>query len=104
MAEQRLVRVGGTEFYVEVADAGGPAAIRSDGVLSFDGVRETVEGIAIELSRAWEKVRPSEASVEFALKLTARSGKLTGLVVEGGGEASLKVTLAWRQSEPVGGE
>jgi len=104
MAEQRLVRAGGAEFYVEVADAGGPAAIRSDGALSFDGVRETVEGIAIELSRAWEKVRPSEASVEFALKLTAKAGKLTGLLVEGGGEASLTVTLAWKQPGSADGE
>jgi Trypsin-co-occurring domain 1 len=103
MAEQRLVRAGGAEFYVEVSDTGGPAAIRSDGVLSFDGVRATVEGIATELSKAWEKVRPSEASVEFALKLTAKSGKLTGLVVEGGGEASLRVTLAWKQPGAAAG-
>jgi hypothetical protein len=98
VTERKLVTAGGAEFYVEVADAAGPAAIRSDGVLSFDGVRATVEGIATELAKAWEKVRPSEASVEFGLKLTAKSGKLTGLVVEGGGEASLKVTLTWTQS------
>ena len=88
MAERRLVSAGGAEFYVEVVDAGGPATIRDDGgVLSFDGVRATVEGIATELSQAWAKVKPAEASVAFGLRLTAKSGKLTGLVVEGGGEA-----------------
>ncbi|MGH3573285.1 MAG: CU044_2847 family protein, partial [Pseudonocardiaceae bacterium] len=43
------------------------------------GVRATVEGIATELAQVWEKVKPSEASVAFGLKLTAKSGKLTGL-------------------------
>jgi hypothetical protein len=32
--------------------------------------------------------------------LTAKTGKLTGLLVEGGGAASLKVTLAWKSSNP----
>lgn len=40
--------------------------------------------------------RPSEASVAFGLKLTAKSGKLTGLQVEGRGEGSLTVTLTWK--------
>ena len=98
MTQQRLVSAGGAEFYVEVADVGGPATIRDDGVpLSFDGVRATVEGIATELAGVWERVKPAEASVEFGLKLTAKSGKLTGLVIEGGGEASLTVTLTWKQ-------
>jgi len=96
VAERRLVKAGGAEFYVEVSDAGGPTPIRSEGPLSFDGVRATVEGIATELAQAWQKVRPSEASVAFGLKLTAKSGKLTGLVVEGGGEASITVTLTWK--------
>jgi Trypsin-co-occurring domain 1 len=98
VAERRLVCAGGAEFYVEVADAGGPATIDDHGgVLSFGGVRATVEGIAAELVQAWEKVEPSEACVEFGLKLTAKSGKLTGLVIEGGGEASLRVTLRWQR-------
>ena len=95
MAE-RLVTAGGAEFYVEVSEAGGPMTIRDEGPLSFDGVRATVEGIATELAQVWQKVKPSEASVAFGLKLTAKSGKLTGLVVEGGGEASLTVTMTWK--------
>jgi hypothetical protein len=101
VTQQRLVSAGGAQFYVEVADAaGGPATIRDDGVpLSFDGVRATVEGIATELAGVWRRVKPAEASVEFGLKLTAKSGKLTGLVIEGGGEAALTVTLTWKQPE-----
>jgi hypothetical protein len=96
---RQLVRAGDAEFYVEVADTAGPTAIREGEVLSFDGVRATVEGIAGELAQAWEKVKPTEASVAFGLKLTAKSGKLTGLIVEGGGEASLTVTLTWKRPE-----
>jgi Trypsin-co-occurring domain 1 len=98
VTQQRLVSAGGAQFYVEVADVGGPATIRDDGApLSFDGVRATVEGIATELAGVWQRVKPAEASVEFGLKLTAKSGKLTGLVIEGGGEAALTVTLTWKQ-------
>ncbi len=63
--------------------------------MSFDGVRDTVEALAAELAGVWQRVRPSEATVEFGLNVTAKSGKLTGLLVEGGGEATLKVTLTW---------
>jgi len=40
-----LVRCGDTEFYVRVADGGGPATIGIGDALSFDGVRDTVEAI-----------------------------------------------------------
>ena len=69
--------------------------------MSFEGVRATIEGIATELAVAWEHVKPSEASVEFGLKLTAKAGKLTGLIVEGGGEATLLVKLTWKQAGPT---
>jgi hypothetical protein len=96
MGERVLVRADGTEFYAEVADAGGPQTVGLDEVLSFEGVRNTITAIGSDLAKAWETVKPAEARVEFALKLAARSGKLTGLLVEGGGEASLKVTLTWK--------
>ncbi|MGH3754087.1 MAG: CU044_2847 family protein [Pseudonocardiaceae bacterium] len=96
MAERRLAQAGGAEFFVELSDPDGPTTIRDGSPLSFDGVRGTVEGIATELAQVWQKVKPSEASVAFGLKLTTRSGRLTGLVVEGGGEASLTVTLTWK--------
>jgi hypothetical protein len=98
---KQLVSAGGAQFYVEVADAGGPTTIGADsGPLSFDGVRATVEGIATELAGVWDRVKPTEASVAFGLKVTAKSGKLTGLLVEGGGEATLTVTLSWKQPVP----
>ncbi len=95
MGEVVTAVADGVEFYVEVADEGGPSNVGLDDVLSFSGVRATVQAIAGELTSAWAAVRPDEASVEFALKLRAKEGKLTGLLVSGGAEGSLKVTLRW---------
>ncbi len=95
MSEDVLVRSGEAEFWVRVADAGGPSPIGLGEALSFEGFRETVEEIGSQLSAAWDRVKPNEAVVEFGLTVTAKSGKLTGLLLDGEGEASLKVTLTW---------
>ncbi|MFF5216445.1 CU044_2847 family protein [Micromonospora sp. NPDC000442] len=93
------VEAGGTEFFVKLADGGGPQTVALDRALSFDGVRDTVEAVASELGQVRERVKPSEASVEFGLSLTAKAGKLTGLLVEADGEASLTATLTWKRPE-----
>lgn len=95
------VVIDGVQFYVELADQQGVGTVGLDDAFSFDGVRDTVEAIAAQMAGIWAQVKPSEASVEFGLKLVAKSGKLTGLLVEGGGESSLTVTLTWKS--PSGG-
>ena len=94
-----LVRIGDVEFFVEVAAGGGPQPVGADRALSFDAVRDTVEAVASQLALVWQKVRPSEATVEFGLSATAKTGKLTGLLVDGGGAAALKISLTWRSGE-----
>jgi hypothetical protein len=91
-----LVRAGDVEFFAELADGGGPRTVGVADALSFDGVRDTVEAIASQLAQVWDRVKPCEASVEFGLSLTAKAGKLTGLLVDADGSASLKVTLMWK--------
>ncbi|MBY8874671.1 hypothetical protein K7640_22855 [Micromonospora sp. PLK6-60] len=95
------VTANGVEFYAELAEGGGPQSVTLDEMLSFDGVRDTVEAIADELGQVWDRVKPSEASVAFGLALTAKAGKLTGLLVDANGEASLTVTLTWKRPEPA---
>ena len=68
MGQPVPVRVGDVEFFVEVADGARPRTMGLDEVLSFEGVRDTVEAIATQLAGAWEKVRPSEASIEFGTR------------------------------------
>lgn len=94
----------GVVFYVQVRDAessGGRGASTAalTEKLSFEGVANTVRAIAGELHAALEAVCPDEASVEFGLDVSAKSGRLTGLLVEGEGKASLKVTLTWKRAE-----
>lgn len=91
-----LVRAGDVEFFVELTDGGGPRQVGVAQALSFDGVRDTIEAVASHVAQVWERVKPAEASVEFGLSLTAKSGKLTGLLVDAGGSGSLKVTLTWK--------
>jgi hypothetical protein len=95
------VQIGDTEFFVELVDGGGSQTVSVDRVLSFDGVRGTVEAVAGQLAQVWDRVKPAEASVEFGLALTVKAGKLTGLLVDADGSASLKVTLTWKANGPA---
>lgn len=98
MSEQVMVESGGTTFWVEVAEGSGVSTVSLDDAMSFDGVADAVTEIGRSLSAALEAIKPDEAAVEFGLKVTAKTGKLTGLLVEGGGEAALKVTLSWKST------
>jgi len=91
------VRSGETTFYAEVRDTEGasPAGLEA---LSLDGLGDTIRAVAGELQKSFDAVRPDEATLEFGLDLIAKSGKLTGLIVEGEGNASVKVTLTWKKS------
>jgi len=88
------VQAGETVFFVELRESDG-ASTAGLNPLKLEGLGDTIRAIADELQQAWAHVRPDEASVEFGLDLTAKSGKLTGLLVEGEGKASVKVTLTW---------
>lgn len=106
MSYEQLVKTDKAEFYVEVAER--PVARATDEAeesllgsghlpdVPFDGVRHTIEEIGETLAHAWDAAKPDEASVEFGLKLTAKTGKLTGILVEGGGEATMSVKLTWK--------
>ncbi len=94
--KQVLVKDQGREFFVEVAEGGGPQTVSADHALSFDGVRDTIEAVAGQLSAAWDQVKPSEATVVFGLSFSAKTGKLTGMIVDGAAASSLTVTLTWK--------
>ena len=65
------------------------------GSFDFDDVVIAIEQVAYKLGAAWEKVKPKKASVEFSMSISAKTGKLVGVLVEGGGEGVLKVNLEW---------
>ena len=94
---QELVPVklaNGTQIRVAATMLGGEEDVAFK-LLSFDEVTNTIEGIAGSLNAALQKVKPKKASVEFGLEVAVESGKLTSLLVNGSGTATLKITLEW---------
>jgi hypothetical protein len=83
---------------IEIVEPTGPADIEIMGLLDFDGMVETLESIGGQLSAAWDVIKPSEMSVEIGLEASVETGKLTGLLVSGGGKGSLTVTLTWKSA------
>ena len=95
---RELVQMGDTTVLVEVRGGGGPTTVGDDGPLSFEPAKKAIQAVVSELGDAIRAAKPQEASVEIGFSFTAKTGKLTALLVEGGGEASLKVTLTWKAS------
>lgn len=52
-------------------------------------------GLARAVRDALDRVKPDKVSVTLSIEPVVKSGKLTGLIVEGGGTGSLGVTLKW---------
>ncbi|MET8124477.1 CU044_2847 family protein [Streptomyces sp. NPDC005065] len=66
-------------------------------VESLQGV---VTGVARSLAEPLRAVRPDEVSVEFGIELTARAGKVVGLLADGEAKGAIKVTLTWNGGGP----
>jgi len=87
----------GSAALARVDQIGGGAEKTGASVPSFDfkEIGATLEGLAQTLQGALAKAAPDKVKVELGLELTVKSGKLTGLLVEGGGKGSLGITLEW---------
>ncbi|WP_406309664.1 CU044_2847 family protein [Streptomyces sp. NBC_00623] len=66
-------------------------------VESLQGV---VTGVARSLAEPLRAVRPDEVSVEFGIELTAKAGKVVGLLADGEVKGAIKVTLTWNGGGP----
>ncbi|MFE7860360.1 CU044_2847 family protein [Streptomyces sp. NPDC057403] len=107
----RIALPDGTPVWARISGAGELAAPR--GELSFtdtgfaDRVEASVEslhalvtGVARSLAEPLRAVRPDEVSVEFGIELTAKAGKVVGLLADGEAKAGIKVTLTWNGGPP----
>ncbi len=90
---------------VDLDDEGGQVAEKVGWKETFDlgEVSGTLEGIARAIRSGLEKVAPSKTTVELGIQLAVKNGKLTGLIVEGKADASLKVTLEWGKESSADG-
>ncbi|MGS2590369.1 CU044_2847 family protein [Streptomyces hebeiensis] len=59
-----------------------------------------VTSVARSLAGPLRAVRPDEVSVEFGVELTAKSGKVVGLLADGEAKGAIKVTLTWNDGGP----
>ncbi len=87
----------GTAIYVQAQVVKGEEDIASLSA-SFEKVTQAIEGIAQSLTTAWEKAKPSRASVEFGIEFAYEAGQVLAMFVDGSTTASMKVTLEWGQA------
>ncbi len=69
----------------------------------FEHVSGTLEGVAEAIRSGLVKVKPTRTTVALGIELAVKNGKLTGMLVEGEANASLRVTLEWGSDQPSSG-
>ncbi|CAM5236351.1 hypothetical protein SFUMM280S_00023 [Streptomyces fumanus] len=67
---------------------------------TVEGLHSLVTGVARSLAEPLRAVRPDEVSVQFGIELTAKAGKVVGLLADGEAKAGLTVTLTWNGGPP----
>ncbi|WP_432743707.1 hypothetical protein H7827_07750 [Streptomyces sp. JH002] len=106
-----LARVSGIEELHRPTAPGGytdtgyvDTGIADRAVAQLDSLRGLIGGVAASLAEGLRGVRPDEVSVTFGVELTARAGKIVGLLADGETKGSLTVTLSWHGTPPAGPE
>lgn len=93
------VQVGdGEVIQAEVSTGGGGDAGAAWDKLRLDDAADAVRRVGrwvVDTVRDGLPEKPSKVGVEFGLKLAVKSGKLTSVLAEASGEASLVVKLEW---------
>ncbi|MER5358663.1 CU044_2847 family protein [Streptomyces sp. NPDC002785] len=65
-----------------------------------ESLQAVVTSVAHSLAEPLRAVRPDEVSVEFGIELTAKAGKVVGLLADGEAKGGIKVTLTWSGGGP----
>ncbi|MFJ6947692.1 CU044_2847 family protein [Streptomyces wuyuanensis] len=116
----RIVLPDGTPVWARISGAGelerpGPGGEPGGLPYSDTGFAEQVQarmeslhgvvtGVARSLAGPLRAVRPDEVSVEFGIELTAKAGKVVGLLADGEAKGAIKVTLTWNGGGPPAGD
>ncbi|WP_228447347.1 CU044_2847 family protein [Streptomyces paludis] len=65
-----------------------------------ESLHSVVTSVARSLAGPLREVRPDEVSVEFGIELTAKAGRVVGLLADGEAKGGITVTLTWRGGGP----
>ncbi|GAA2611282.1 CU044_2847 family protein [Paractinoplanes durhamensis] len=106
MSEVIEVQLPTGQIILARVDDDGPADVGAHDArwkLAMDDLQATVEGVTETVAAALERVRPDAVSLEFGLELSVKTGKLTSILAEGSGKASLKLTLSWNAGNQAAG-
>ncbi|WP_237694670.1 CU044_2847 family protein, partial [Streptomyces sp. SID2563] len=100
-------RISGAEELTGPGPGGGPTYTDTGFGDFADQVQARVEslhsvvtGVARSLAVPLRAVRPDEVSVEFGIELTAKAGKIVGLLADGEAKGAITVTLTWNGGGP----
>ena len=80
---------------VRAVNLGGATDVGALDQLSLKDVADSIQQIAATIGEALKKAAPKRASITFGIEVAVQSGKLTSLLVQGSGTATLNVTLEW---------
>ncbi len=88
-------KLGDETVLVKAVAIGGGQDVAKLGLPEFSDVTKMVESVGASFYEALAAIAPKKASVEFGIEVALKSGKLVGLLVDGSGTATIKVTLEW---------
>uniref|UniRef100_UPI00404035FA CU044_2847 family protein n=1 Tax=Streptomyces sp. f51 TaxID=1827742 RepID=UPI00404035FA len=95
-------RISGAD---ELEDPGGELSLTDVGFAErveaqVESLHSLITGVARSLAAPLRAVRPDEVGVEFGIELTAKAGKVVGLLADGEAKAAITVTLTWKDGGP----
>ncbi|WP_394812982.1 CU044_2847 family protein [Streptomyces boetiae] len=107
-------RITGAEQLVPPQPPAGPAAGYTDtgfasraarqaaagATAGMESLRDLITGVAASVAEGLRAARPDEVSVTFGIELTARAGKVVGMLADGEAKGALSVTLTWHGGPP----
>ena len=87
----------GSIVQIQVSATGRRQDVAGGKVPELKDVGKAIEGIVEAVAAPIHKAMPSKATVKFGIDIAVEPGQLTALLVKGGGNATLEVTLEWEQ-------
>ncbi|UJB70619.1 hypothetical protein HRE53_05955 [Acaryochloris sp. 'Moss Beach'] len=87
----------GSIVQIQISATGGRQDVAGGKIPDLKDVGRAIEGIVDAVATPINKAMPSKATVKFGIDIAVEPGQLTALLVKGGGNATLEVTLEWEQ-------
>lgn len=77
---------------------------RDAAVRKLEGLVETVRGVTEVVHTGLAGLGHDDVTIQFGVELSAMTGKVVSVLAEGGGKASISVTVTWKgpSSDPDG--